>query len=954
MHRRDATLRFSLPAAVLLVALVGCRPPTRDTAPDDRHRAEELAQRPLYTFDEADVDLYLRIVREIEPDLPRRVVHLGRKNIGQPYDIYLLGEFPYEYIDPEPIYCLSRSDCLVFCEHMFAMALSDDWWTFLRALQRLRYRDGIISMLTRNHYTIADWDTNNAYLFEDVTTRLGGGAASVPLTQTCRRARFFAEYGIGQDIPDQEVRDAYVPKRNVPAVAAELRDGDFVNIIRGTEKSQYAGHTGLIAIAGDGTVNLLHSAQPCVREQPLVDYLMSSDRCLGVKILRLRPDAERIMQSVLAASPDATEVTPATLRKALAPSPVMSTGAPDGYTTDWKRAMHMQAYRLTHDTPVDAELQQTLEHIDEEIGDRFHIPAADRAFGVLDLTDCRPAMIQPDVMFYGASVPKIAVVLAYFETHPDAVDNLVPAIRRELELIIKRSSNELAARYSRMIGLEKIQEILQSGKYRLYDKDKGGGIWTGKHYGIDEPRTGDPVNGLSHGVTIRQCLRYYLMMEQGELVNARVSGLLKRIFAAPKLEFQNDRFVRGLGGRDVTILRKSGLWQQWHLDTARVQHGDRLYLLAGAVHHPEGEAYLADMAAAVDDALCGPHEKDRPFAHRLWLHENERDFEGGDFRHGVLTDRGVVLAGGGDGPAYVSPVLESDLKFNEAVLSWNVDAPSGSGFCVEVRVGRTFHDSWSPWLYVGQWGDAAPAGEVRTKCDEGWIDVDYFRSDERYDRLQYRVRGFGLADGGPMRIERMGVCLSDTTGIPTALPRPRREAADIDRGAWQRRLPVPFRTQKSDKPKYAGQICSPTSVAMVMEYRGVDIATVDIADSAFDRRYRIFGSWPANVQAAYRAGVPGYLARFSDWDSVKRMIAAGNPLVISIVAGPGELRNAPYDDTDGHLIVLTGFDADGMVTVNDPASTDPRKGQYACWPEDLETVWMRAKGGTAYVLLPPQ
>jgi hypothetical protein len=138
-----------------------------------------------------------------------------------------------------------------------------------------------------------------------------------------------------------------------------------------------------------------------------------------------------------------------------------------------------------------------------------------------------------------------------------------------------------------------------------------------------------------------------------------------------------------------------------------------------------------------------------------------------------------------------------------------------------------------------------------------------------------------------------------------------------------------------------------------MAYRGVDRPTVEVADAAFDQRYRIYGNWPANVQAAYRYGLPGYLARFSDWDDVKRMIAAGQPLIISMVAGPGELRNAPYNEIGGHLIVITGFTEDGKVTVNDPATTDPDRGRYHCWPDDLETVWMRAKGGTAYVLLPP-
>ncbi|MBN2445474.1 MAG: DUF1460 domain-containing protein, partial [Phycisphaerae bacterium] len=583
--------------AAALATLAGCQ--------GTSSRGGDLTQRPLFTFDESEVDTYLRIAREIEPELGKRVVHLGRKNIGQPYDIYLLGEFPYEYYDAEPIYCLNKSDCLVFSEHMYSMALSRDWWEFLRTLQRIRYRDGIISMLTRNHYGLADWNPNNAFLFEDMTTKLGGGQASVPLHQVCRRAKFFEKYGIGQDIPDQPIADHYIPKERIPEIASELRDGDFVNIVRGSAESQWVGHTGLIAIAPDGTPDFLHSAKPAVREQPLVEYVNGDTRCVGIKILRLRPDAEKIMAETLENSPLATPVSEGALLAALQASPLVGPGTPPSFMYDWAGAMHRQAYRIEYDTPVDAELQATLEKIDKAIGGELGIPEDERAFGVLDLSDLRLALVRPDSMFYAASVPKICIALAYFETYPEAIDNLDPEVERELKLMIKHSDNELAPKYCGLIGIDKILEIIQSKKYGFYDQEHGGGLWCGKPYGPSDIRIGDPLMDHSHAATVRQCLRYYLMMEQGRLVNVAASARLKEIFAAPEFEHGQAKFVKGLAGRPVYILRKSGTWEDWRLDTARVTHADRVYLLAGMTHHPQGDEYLARMAAAIDDALCG-------------------------------------------------------------------------------------------------------------------------------------------------------------------------------------------------------------------------------------------------------------------------------------------------------------------------------------------------------------
>ncbi len=931
----------------------GCPPADRPETVPRQRSMQELKASPLYTFTEEEVDRYLHALPAAEPVLTDRILHLGRKNIGQPYDIYLLGEFPFELIDPDPIYCLDRSDCLVFCEHMFAMGLSRNWGEFLATLQRIRYRGGKVGMLTRNHFTVADWDRNNAFLFEDMTSRLGDGKACVPLTQVCRRANFFARHGIGQDIPDEPIQDTYIPSANVAGILPELKNADFVNIIRGTDKSQYAGHTGLIAIGHDGTVNFLHSAQPAVREQPLLDYLGKDRRCLGIKILRLRPGAEQIMRNTLASSPDATDVSVKSLTAALAASPLMATGAPEGYSQDWARAMKMQDYQLSHDTPVDAELQKQVEAIESRVGRELGIPEADRAFGVLDLTDRRLALVRPDVTFYGASVPKIAIVFAYFAQNPQATRNLDPQVERELQLVIKRSDNDLAAKYSQLVGLDFIRELLTSKEYRLYDPEHGGGLWCGKHYGLDEPRFGDPLNDHSHGASVRQCLRYYLMLEQGRLVNAEVCATIKKIFAAPLLEFHNDRFVGGLNGRDVTILRKSGWWEDWHLDTARVVHGRHLYFMAGMARHPKGQEYLAQMARAVDEAICGQEPKPKPFAHELILHDAGNNFgrpqQKPEEEQAVIT---IAPPTGGAESAYESLPIEPKLQFNEALLSWNLDVPDDATVRIELRAGRLAYDTWSPWLTVTQWGPGAFTDEPVVRSEQGNIDTDYFRSSSWYDRLQYRLRVTGTSQ--PVAIHRIGVCVSDTTGIPTALPRPRPVREPLDTASWQRTLPVPFRSQKTDEPGMKHGICSPTSVGMVMEYRGVSRTNETIAQRAFDARHRIYGNWPMNVQAAHTFGVPGYLTRFSDWDDVRAMIAAGQPLIISIVARKGELHNAPYKSTDGHLIVITGFADANHVTVNDPAARTAGAGQRTYSTDDLETVWMRAKGGTAYVLLPPR
>src|SRR6266511_2777617 len=185
-------------------------------------------------------------------------------------------------------------------------------------------------------------------------------------------------------------------------------------------------------------------------------------------------------------------------------------------------------YSLNYDTPVDAALQTRLESIDAKLRGQFGMTAEQTTAGLLDLKTLRLAMIHPDRDEYAASVPKIGTLLAYFQLHPEAATNLNAQTRHELGLMVKASNNEMAAKFSRELGLKQIQAVLDS--YHFYDTNHGGGIWIGKHYGGGDERYGDPIANNSHAATARQLIRYFLMLEQGKLVSHAASKTMREIF----------------------------------------------------------------------------------------------------------------------------------------------------------------------------------------------------------------------------------------------------------------------------------------------------------------------------------------------------------------------------------------------------------------------------------------
>ncbi|MDB5933181.1 MAG: hypothetical protein JWQ01_525 [Massilia sp.] len=243
-------------------------PPPAEAPP-----AAASEQKQIYQMTPVEVDSYIRAVRAAEPDLRKRIAAIGRRNIGQPYKLNLLGEYPYQIHDTLPMFSLEQSDCVVFAEHTYAMALSQSWEEFFWMLQRIRYKDGVVGVATRNHYTEVDWNINNNWLLTDISVDLAG-ADGPSYALTVDRARFLkTRHHTDSSLPVQNSREYFVPAERVDAVAAQLQDGDFVNVISTRNGAFWASHVGLVVTAADGTRNFLNSAEPQVREESFAAFV---------------------------------------------------------------------------------------------------------------------------------------------------------------------------------------------------------------------------------------------------------------------------------------------------------------------------------------------------------------------------------------------------------------------------------------------------------------------------------------------------------------------------------------------------------------------------------------------------------------------------------------------------------------------------------------------------------
>jgi beta-lactamase class A len=237
----------------------------------------------------------------------------------------------------------------------------------------------------------------------------------------------------------------------------------------------------------------------------------------------------------------------------------------------------------------------------------FLMRKRDLAVGLVDLSNPRRprfAQVNGDVMMYGASLPKLAILLAAFQGFQDGTLQKTPQIRTDLEVMIRRSDNGAAGRMVRRIGLRKIETLLLAPRFRFYDPARGGGLWLGSGYTAGGDYCPDPINDLSQAATAYQVCRFYYLLAYGRLISPEYSRQMLKILSLPEL---HDKFVQVLEP-DVPLdrlHRKSGQWDVWHSDSILVWSAQpwRRYILVGLVKDRQGERVLRELVPVVENLL---------------------------------------------------------------------------------------------------------------------------------------------------------------------------------------------------------------------------------------------------------------------------------------------------------------------------------------------------------------
>jgi hypothetical protein len=349
-------------------------------------------------------------------------------------------------------------------------------------------------------------------------------------------------------------------------------------------------------------------------------------------------------------------------------------------------------------------------------------------------------------------------------------------------------------------------------------------------------------------------------------------------------------------------------------------------------------------------------------------------FGGGSLTSVVLDGDRLTLAPSAVSGVWVSPVVQPAANFTRLVASWNADTPAAGLVRVEAQVTTTAGET-SDWYALGKWAAddrTVQRTSIAGQSDEiGRVATDtLYAQSVAFASYTLRVRlERAVADDTSPTLRSVGAAVSDyryVAGQATSSPTSTQSVE----------LAVPPLSQELHARQYpqwggGGEAwCSPTSTEMVVEFwgrgpSGADLAWVDpsyadpqvdyAARSTYDAAYHGTGNWPFNAAYAARFGLDTFVTQLRSLAEAEQFVRAGIPLVASIASRPGELDGFLFPGgTNGHLVVIIGFDAAGNPIVNDPASWSDSGVRHVYDRAQFERVWLRGSGGTVYVIHPAE
>ncbi len=264
-----------------------------------------VAQQKIYQISKLEINKLLTDKSNENLTVTERMSFYSEMFLGMPYGLTCVGDGPYALYDTKPQLTLDTTNCMVFCEDVLALAISDSYENFFNNLQQIRYKDGIVGMKTRNHYTMGDWLPENRWLLHDVAIEVAGSKAKT-LTRTISHKTFFAGKGI-EDMryvkEDRTITVNYIPFDALLGVKDNFKDGDILALMFKNLNNIFSGHMLMAYNTPNGKVIRESSlSKATALDTPYEEWVAKFDnskKYIGIALMRVNDDINKKGEIIL-------------------------------------------------------------------------------------------------------------------------------------------------------------------------------------------------------------------------------------------------------------------------------------------------------------------------------------------------------------------------------------------------------------------------------------------------------------------------------------------------------------------------------------------------------------------------------------------------------------------------------------------------------------------------------
>ncbi|MFA5471751.1 MAG: C39 family peptidase [Acholeplasmataceae bacterium] len=299
--------------------------------------------------------------------------------------------------------------------------------------------------------------------------------------------------------------------------------------------------------------------------------------------------------------------------------------------------------------------------------------------------------------------------------------------------------------------------------------------------------------------------------------------------------------------------------------------------------------------------------------------------------------------------SYESEVIEASL-FKKMVGSWaattNMDAT------VELQVRVMVDGQWSKYLSYRPWGFEKQNFSFNTTDDIARIAIDEIivLNDKKAEKFQYKVILKRLninIDSPKLDLISFALTIDNYSYKPNVEDLP--NFIDYE---------VPMLNQQAVS-EIGSSICSPTSAAMLLLYKGHDLYKKDELPHRYtaalfkDYGANVYGNWVFNTVGMSSFNEKAYVGMMYSFEELMRHLVEVGPVAASVSGDMGVYQ------TGGHLIVIRGYritdDGDIFVLANDPninsrfGNDDEGNPLFVYYEFPLET-FMNTWKGIVYII----